>query len=85
MEAVLPAPPPAGALVDSHCHFWDPRRLPYPWLVEVPSIATPHAPVDLRAEAGTAVPDEIVFVQAGCDQPGDEVDWVEQLAPGSPA
>jgi L-fuconolactonase len=74
----------AGAVVDSHCHFWDPVRLPYPWLAEVPSIARAHTPVELRAEAANEMPAQIVFVQAGCDRPMEEVRWIEELATSEP-
>jgi L-fuconolactonase len=74
----------AGTVIDSHCHFWDPRRMPYSWLVEVPSIARPHTPVELRAEAGDHLPEQLVFVQAGCDHPLDEVRWIEELAAAEP-
>lgn len=71
---------------DAHVHFWDPRRLPYPWLGAVPSIAGPHTPGELRAEAGADQPEKIVFVQAECarDHWADEVRWVEALAAGEP-
>jgi L-fuconolactonase len=69
--------------IDTHVHFWDQRVLPYPWLVEVPTIAHPHTPVELHAEAGTELPARIVFVE--CGAPGlDEVQWVTQLAAREP-
>jgi L-fuconolactonase len=65
--------------IDTHVHFWDQRVLPYPWLVEVPSIAGPHTPAELHAEAGNDFPAKIVFVE--CGAPGlDEVNWIAQLA-----
>lgn len=74
-------------LVDAHVHFWDPRVLPYPWLEQVPAIASAQHPDDLRAEAGVAMPHQIVFVQAECDRRRfeDEVDWVEALARTDPS
>jgi L-fuconolactonase len=67
------------ALIDSHVHFWDRERLPYPWLDEVPSIAGRHTVDELRSEAGPGLPDHIVFVECGAPRV-DEVRWVEQLA-----
>lgn len=69
--------------IDTHVHFWDQRLLPYPWLVEVPSIAGPHTPADLQAEAGAQLPAKIVFVE--CGAPGlEEVQWVTRLAASEP-
>jgi L-fuconolactonase len=71
------------AFIDTHVHFWDQRVMPYPWLAEVPSIAGPHTPADLKAEAGTDFPAKIVFVE--CGAPGlDEVKWIAQLAAREP-
>jgi len=73
-------------LIDAHVHFWDPRRLPYPWLAEVSAIAARHAPGELGAEAGPEQPERIVFVQAECarDRWAEEVAWAEELAAAEP-
>jgi L-fuconolactonase len=69
--------------IDTHVHFWDQRVLPYPWLVEVPSIAGPHTPVELHAETAAGRPEKMVFVE--CGAPGlDEVRWISQLATREP-
>ncbi len=70
--------------IDTHCHFWDPGRLSYPWLAGVPSIAGAHTPAVLGAEAGIHMPEQVVFVQAGCDSGFDEALWVEDLARHQP-
>jgi L-fuconolactonase len=72
--------------VDSHVHFWDPGRLPYPWLSGAPALSTRHAPDGLVAEAGEAMPARLVFVQAECarDRWLDEIRWVETLAAAEP-
>jgi L-fuconolactonase len=67
------------ALIDSHVHFWDRKMLPYPWLDEVPAIADRHTVDELRRDAESGLPDEIVFVECGAPRV-DEVRWVEQLA-----
>lgn len=74
------------AHVDAHVHFWDPARLPYPWLAEVPAIAGPHSPRELLSEAGAATPSAIVFVEAGADagHARAEVDWISELAAREP-
>jgi L-fuconolactonase len=68
--------------VDAHVHFWDAARLPYPWLAAVPTIAGPHTPVELAAEAGARLPAAMVFVESAVDpsRARDEVRWVETLA-----
>src|SRR5688572_29698795 len=66
--------------VDSHMHFWDQAVLtPYTWLHEVPAISARHDPAVLQAEAGSDLPEKIVFVEAGAP-PLPEVRWVEELA-----
>jgi L-fuconolactonase len=79
--AVMRAP-----FTDSHVHFWDTSRLPYPWLGGEPRIAARHTPETLAREAGAMTPARIVFVEAGCtrDRALDEVRWVESLATREP-
>jgi L-fuconolactonase len=76
------------SFVDAHCHFWDGARISYPWLAEVPAIATPHTPADLAAAAGTRMPRQIVFVEVDADprhaRDRDEVRWVDELAAREP-
>jgi L-fuconolactonase len=73
-------------IVDSHIHFWDPGRLNYPWLQDLPTLNHAFLPAHL-AQAATAVNlQKIVFVQADC-VPEDglaEVAWVSQLAQTEP-
>ncbi len=69
--------------IDTHVHFWDRGVLPCPWLDEQPSIAGPHTPATLHAEATTGLPEKIVFVECGAPWL-DEVKWVEQLAAREP-
>src|SRR5690349_16519050 len=70
--------------IDSHMHFWDQELLhPYTWLHEVPAINGRHDPATLLAEAGTDLPEKIVFVEAGAP-PLPEVGWVEKLAASEP-
>jgi L-fuconolactonase len=72
------------AFVDAHVHFWDPPRLAYPWLADVPAIAGVHTPADLSRESAAAGPAEMVFVQADCTDGLAEVEWIEQLAAAEP-
>ena len=71
-------------VVDSHVHFWDPRRLNYPWLKEVPALDRAFLPAGYAAATGPAKVGKLVFVECGC-APGqnlDEVAWVSGLALG---
>lgn len=72
--------------VDSHVHFWDPARLPYPWLSSHPAIARAHGPSTLRTELGEALPRGAVFVQSECarDRFLDELQWVEDMSGTEP-
>jgi L-fuconolactonase len=79
---LLPGLDMSLSFVDTHVHFWDTDRIPYPWLVEVPDIAGPHTPADLLSEAGRQPPRRIVFVEASAHplRGLDEVRWIEDLA-----
>jgi L-fuconolactonase len=78
----LKSPEARLGYIDSHAHFWDTGRLPYPWLSEFPAIGAVHGPKELFSESGSDGPDGIVFVQAECDRARwlEEVEWVEALA-----
>jgi L-fuconolactonase len=68
------------AVLDSHVHFWDPRRLAYPWLAGAPSLDREFAPAGFLDEVPEPV--EAVFVEAGRtpEQAAEEVRWVGELA-----
>ena len=74
------------ALVDAHLHLWDPARLEYAWLAEVPSIAGRHGLAELLRDGGAAELEAAVFVQCDCrpDQDEAEVEWVSSLAREQP-
>lgn len=70
----------ATAVLDSHVHFWDPRRLSYSWLSEAGSLNRPFEPDDFAALHSASV--SAIFVEAGVD-PGHcaaEVEWVRDQA-----
>lgn len=74
------------AIIDSHVHFWQPARLRYEWLADLPAINRPHQPAELsRAAAGLDL-QQIVFVQADCapEEGLKEVAWVSELAQNEP-
>ena len=66
--------------IDGHMHFWDPKRLDYPWLESVPPLNRSFGPEDL--DTGRHQITGVVFVEAGGrpEQNLAEVDWVESLA-----
>jgi L-fuconolactonase len=67
-------------VIDSHAHFWDPRRLDYPWLAGLPPLDRPFTPGNLAA--CTPEPTDAVFVEAGCaeQQVREEVAWIRSEA-----
>lgn len=69
-------------IVDTHVHFWNPDRLHYPWLADVPSLRKPCLPADYRAACGDIHVEKMVFVQAECDtaEYREEAAWVTALA-----
>ncbi|WP_255948386.1 amidohydrolase family protein [Streptomyces odontomachi] len=84
MSTPDPQPGPEGAdappLIDSHVHFWDPDRLDYPWLAELPPLNRPFTPRNLADSAPE--PTDVIFVEAGCAerQAVDEIAWVRSEA-----
>jgi L-fuconolactonase len=73
------------SFVDAHVHFWDQARMPYPWLAEVPAIASAHTPAELEVEAVPA-PAAIVVVESAVAPAHalDEVRWLDALAQREP-
>ena len=82
LRALMPAHP----VIDAHLHLWDPKRLSYPWLAEVPTIAQVHGPSEFEAARGEAQVECFVFVQCDClpAQQEQEALWVSELARGEP-
>ena len=62
-------------VLDSHIHFWDTRRLDYPWLRAFPRLDRPFLPGDL--DVGDIQVEAMVFVQANpsWSQVEDETTW----------
>lgn len=65
-------------IIDTHLHIWDPGRLSYPWLADVPEIGKPHLPNDYRAATEGLQIEKMIFVQCEADfaQYREEVEWV---------
>lgn len=68
-------------IVDTHLHVWDPGRLRYPWLAEVPFLNRPYLLDEYRKACGPVMVEKMVFVQAETDftQYPEETDWVTSL------
>lgn len=86
MTLTGPAPATGGSqmLLDSHVHFWDPRRLTYPWLGQVPSLNRPFTPGHFASLHPKPI--EVIFIEAG-RAPGSaaaEVEWVRREARDQP-
>ena len=73
---------PAFPIVDTHLHVWDPGRLDYPWLEDVPALNRPFLLDDFRLAVGSVEVERMVFVQCevAFDQFREEAAWVERLA-----
>lgn len=70
---------PVG-LVDTHVHFWHPKRLKYSWLNDIALLNRPYEVHDYPTQETT--PEALVFVECDAD-PGqsiDEINFVEEQA-----
>ena len=54
---------PDYPIVDAHLHVYDPGRLSYPWMRDVPPLQSPHLPADFRAALGGVEVEAAVFVE----------------------
>ena len=55
---------PAEPVIDSHVHVWDPARVHYPWLAEVPLLDRRFDLSDIESEHDAAGVVAVVLVQA---------------------
>jgi len=71
-------------LIDSHVHLWDPGRLRYAWLDDVPPLNRPYLLPDYDQSRGSHTVEKIVYVQceAAPTQMIDEVKFITDLAAG---
>ncbi|MHB1295808.1 MAG: amidohydrolase family protein [Anaerolineae bacterium] len=77
---------PRFPLVDTHLHVWDPTRLRYPWLDDIPLLNRSYLPADYDAACGDVQVAQMVFVQAEADFAlfREETAWVTALARQDP-
>lgn len=73
-----------GAVLDSHVHFWDPRRISYPWLSEAPPLNRSFTPEEFAAVRTRDT--SVIFVEAGRAEQhaAAEIEWVRHEADRHP-
>ena len=77
---------PDFAIVDSHVHLYDVKRLRYAWLKNVPKIDRTYLLEDFDKARSTVAVDKIVFAEVAVD-PGlhlDEAAFVQAMADADP-
>jgi L-fuconolactonase len=69
-------------IVDTHVHLWDPNKLNYPWLKNIPSLNKPYLLADFDQARGPVEVEKIVFLQCDCAFADSlaEAEWVTSLA-----
>ncbi|XWN30198.1 MAG: amidohydrolase family protein [Devosia sp.] len=75
---------PDFPIIDSHLHLYDPDRLTYPWMVDVPKLQSRHELGELHAARKDVEVEAAVFVEVDV-APGahmDEARYVEGLGEG---
>jgi L-fuconolactonase len=79
-----PVPGSHVPVLDSHVHFWDPRRLTYPWLTEIAALDRPFTPGHFADRRPGPV--EVIFVEAGrvAHEAAAEIEWVRAEARDRP-
>jgi len=77
---------PDFPIIDTHLHLWDPRRLRYPWIDNIPLLNRPYLLEDYRKACGPVQVEKMVFLQCEClpEQFLQEADWVTSLARQDP-
>ena len=71
-------------MLDAHVHFWDPARLHYRWLSDMPALQRPFLPQDMPALAD-GVLDGVIFVEANCriTENLGELDFIDLIDGGA--
>lgn len=62
---------PNFPIVDTHVHLWDPTRLPYSWLKDLPDLDRPHLVEDYREACGPVQVEAMVFLECDVDMSPD--------------
>ncbi len=77
---------PDFPITDAHVHLYDPAKLSYPWLANVPKINRAYGLADFDAARGPVDVEAIVFAEVAV-APGQhlaEAAWVQSLADTDP-
>ena len=77
---------PDCPMVDTHVHLWDPRRLRYPWLEELPALNRPFLLSDYQDACGPLPIEALVFMECDVEasQGLEEARWILELAAKEP-
>ena len=73
---------PDFAIVDAHVHLYDPARLSYGWMRDIPKLDRPHLLPDFDAARGPVDVERIIFAEVAAD-PGQhiaEARFIDDLA-----
>ena len=73
-------------IVDTHLHIWDPEKIRYPWLADVPFLNKPYLIDDYKKACDPIVVEKMIFVQAEADFSlyKEESDWVLSVSKKDP-
>jgi L-fuconolactonase len=73
-------------IIDTHLHLWDPERLRYPWIEDIPLLNRPYLLEDYRKACGPVQVEKMVFLQCECipEQFLQEAEWITSLAQQDP-
>lgn len=73
---------PSFPIIDTHLHLWDPKKLRYPWLDNIPMLNKSFLLGDYEVATKDLDVVKMVFVQCECEfaQCEEEVDLVTQFA-----
>jgi L-fuconolactonase len=77
---------PDFAIIDSHVHLYDTKRLSYGWLAGLPKINRTHTLADFDAARGSVQVQALVFAEVAVD-PGlhvEEAAFVQEMADADP-
>ena len=76
----------ALSIVVSHVHLWNPERLRYAWLDELPALNRAFLPADFAAASANSNVRKIIFIECGCElaQSLAEANWISDLAKVEP-
>ncbi len=69
-------------IIDSHCHFWDPGHINYPWIEKGSVFDRAYLLADYKQATADAPIEKLVFVECdgGPANGHKEVEWVEGLS-----